>query len=77
MARGKPFVCWIGKGNSTALLIGDEVGLRLDSGEIVRGKFGCYRRKVIFPYFVKVGSTRHQAGLIFNLIPIQEIPDDI
>lgn len=69
MPKGKPFVCWLG---NVALCIGDIVELQLDSGEWIRGKFGCYRNNGIFPYFVKCGKVRHQAASIHELRPVKK-----
>jgi hypothetical protein len=77
MPRGKPFACWIsspGKYRDVALHIGDEVELRLPSGNWIQGKFGC-SRSGIFPYFVKSRNTKYGATLLFNLRPVQTIND--
>lgn len=74
MPRGKPFVCWIsnpGRYHDVALHIGDQVEIEISKGQWVQGKFGCSRKKKIFPYFVQCGKIRHQAGLRHKLRPVQ------
>lgn len=71
MPRGKPFICWIDEGNRTALHIGDEVELQLESGDWVRGKFGYRKKNGIFPYVVKCGKVEHQAALRHKLRGIE------
>ncbi len=74
MPRGKPFVCWLdheSRTNAIALHIGDIVDLRLDTGEWVRGKFGCSRSGAL-PYFVKCKGRKYQAGLRSNLRPVNQ-----
>ena len=74
MPRGKPFVCWLsskGKYRDVALHIGDTVRLRLENGKIIEGKLGCSRRGIL-PYFVKVGSIKHQAALTSDLMPAKK-----
>jgi hypothetical protein len=75
MPRGKPFVCWISKpgskGNDVALHIGNEVELKLDTGEWVQGKFGYRKNNGFFPYVVKCDKIEHQAALRFNLRSVE------
>lgn len=77
MPRGKPFVCWIsnpGRYHDVALHIGDAVEVKTSTGEWVVGKFGCCIKRKIFPYFVRRGKVRHQAGSTYSLRPVQEYP---
>ncbi len=76
MSRGKPFVCWLsgqGRYHDVALYIGDEVELKLDSDEWVRGKFGHRKNNGIFPYVVKCGKLERRVALIHKLRPVKEL----
>ena len=75
MPRGKPFFCWLsspGNFRNVALHIGDEVELKLDSGEYVRGKFGYRKHNGLLPYVVKCGKVEHKVHLVCTLRPVQE-----
>lgn len=72
MPRGKPFICWLsspGEHHNVELSIGDVVDLRLDDGEIFRGKIGMHR-KGLFPYFVRHRNVEHQVASTSDLRPI-------
>ncbi len=57
MPRGKPFICWLGYNNDTALYIGDEVNFQpWDSEKWIKGKVGCKRTGA---YFVRVGRKEY------------------
>lgn len=57
MPKGKPFICWLGRHNETALYIGDEVDFQPADGEKwIKGKVG---RKRIGTYVVRVGRKEY------------------
>jgi len=55
--RSKPFVCWLGFNNDTALYIGDKVSFQpANSNDWLKGKVGCKRNGA---YVVRVGSKEY------------------
>ena len=57
MPRGKPFICWLGYNNETALYIGDEVEFQpANSDKWIKGKVGS---KMNGSYVIRVGSKEY------------------
>ena len=68
MPRGKPFICWLGYNNETALYIGDEVEFQpADSDEWIKGKVGCKRSGA---YVFRVGGKEYPIFMINQLRPV-------
>ena len=63
MPRGKPFICWLGRYNETALYIGDECEYQ-NSDEWIKGKIGCKRNG---SYVFRVSRKEYPVYMICQL----------